>query len=205
MNTPTVNLFLFTSLCLSSSSQFSMTQSFWLSFLSQYWTLSVFSSALSIILSSFFFFHSLLSAPDCESALLWQFCCRALQTCMSFCIAMSLPMAPYHPNVLRVRAVLPQQRGNAKRMLHQCCGQDYLKNLLKLILHFIISAHSAPHMDGCIVLMDLNEAISVWSISSSVELSSFFCREITFSTYRFNLTTDTVEFLCIQMLTGDSW
>lgn len=94
--------------------------------------------------------HSTLFALDCESALLWRFCCRALLTCMSCCIAMSSPKAPYHPNVLRVRAVLPQQRGNAERMLHQGCGQDYLKNLLKLILHFfvIVSAHSAPHTYG---------------------------------------------------------
>lgn len=55
---------------------------------------------------------------------------------------MTLPTAPHPQNALRVRAVLPQQR-----MLHQGCGQDYLKNLLKLIFlfHFMISAHSAPH------------------------------------------------------------
>lgn len=89
--------------------------------------------------------YSYPSAPDCESALLWQFCCRALLTCMSCCIAMS----SHHSKVLRVRAVLPQQRGNAERMLHRRCGQDYLKNLLRLILFFlIISAHAAPHNDS---------------------------------------------------------
>lgn len=89
--------------------------------------------------------YSYPSAPDCESALLWQFCCRALLTCMSCCIAMS----SHHSKVLRVRAVLPQQRGNAERMLHRRCGQDYLKNLLRLILFFlIISAHAVPHNDS---------------------------------------------------------
>lgn len=100
---------------------------------------------LSLSLFSFSDVYSYPSAPDCESALLWQFCCRALLTCMSCCIAMS----SHHSKVLRVRAVLPQQRGNAERMLHRRCGQDYLKNLLRLILFFlIISAHAAPHNDS---------------------------------------------------------
>lgn len=137
--------------------------------------------------------QSPLFAPDCESALLWQFCCRAQLTCMCCCIAMSSPIAPHHPDVLRVRAVLPSKRGNAERMLHQCCGQDYLKNLLKLIRRFMISAHSAPHTDRLwiIVLRDLNEAISVWSMSLfSVLTSSFWddsrpfqCWIITFLMY----------------------
>lgn len=64
----------------------------------------------------------------------------------------------------------PQQRGDAERMLHQRCGQDYLKNLLKPIFPFfiiiIISAHSAPHFDALsIVRRDWTEAITVWSIS----------------------------------------
>ena len=137
MNTPTVTLYsLFTPLCLSS-----LPVSVWLNLSGFIFYPSISVSFWSpppppsVFLSPF---HSPLSAPDCESALLWQFCCRALLTCMSCCIAMSSPTAPpHHPNVLRVRAVLPQQRGNAERMLHQRCGQDYLKNLLKLILHFI--------------------------------------------------------------------
>lgn len=103
------------------------------------------SVSFSLSLFSFSDVYSYPSAPDCESALLWQFCCRALLTCMSCCIAMS----SHHSKVLRVRAVLPQQRGNAERMLHRRCGQDYLKNLLRLILFFlIISAHAAPHNDS---------------------------------------------------------
>lgn len=90
------------------------------------------SVSFSLSLFSFSDVYSYPSAPDCESALLWQFCCRALLTCMSCCIAMS----SHHSKVLRVRAVLPQQRGNAERMLHRRCGQDYLKNLLRLILFF---------------------------------------------------------------------
>lgn len=44
----------------------------------------------------------------------------------------------------------------AKRMVHGGCGQDYLKNLLKLIwtfFFFIISARSAPHN---------NQGVCVW-------------------------------------------
>ena len=112
-----------------------------------------------------------------------------------------------------------QQRGNAERMLHQCCGQDYLKNLLKLVLHFIISAHSAPHTDGLwsIVLRDLNEAISVWNMSLFSVLSSavwyYFrpvqCWVISLSLYRLSLTTNMIDVstfmlhldsLCVQML-----
>lgn len=117
-----------------------MAQSLWFAFLSQSWSLLLFPSSsclfvclsLSLSLFSLSDVYSYPSAPDCESALLWQFCCRALLTCMSCCIAMS----SHHSKVLRVRAVLPQQRGNAERMLHRRCGQDYLKNLLRLILFF---------------------------------------------------------------------
>lgn len=86
-----------------------------------------------------------LSAPEFESALLWQFlflpgmhewlhCYESTSgSSSSQCLACACSASP---------ATLQC----CERMLHQGCGQDYLKNLLKLILHFfIISAHSAPH------------------------------------------------------------
>lgn len=91
----------------------------------------------SCLSHSFSVVDSPLTAPDCESALLWQFCCRALLTCMIRCIAMSSPMAPHPPNVLRCAcSASPATWQCCECMLHQRCGQDYLKNLLKLILHF---------------------------------------------------------------------
>lgn len=150
-----------------------------------------------------FSFRWALSAPNCESTLLWQFCCGAPQTCMSCCIAMSWPTAPNHPDVLRVRAVLPQQHGNAKRMLHQCCGQDYQKNLLKLILHFIISAHSAPHMEDCAVLMVMSGAMCLEDL--------FFCWVKLFLLPWSPVVIIQVrshraaEVLCILMFPGDAW
>lgn len=133
-----------------------MTQSFWLSFLSHCWTLSVFLSALSFCLFypclSFIhlFLHRTVRAPCYGSFVAghyWHAWVAALLWVYQWLLIIQM-------SCVRVRAVLPQQRGNAERMLHQCCGQDYLKNLLKLILHFMISAHSSPHMDGCIVLSE---------------------------------------------------
>lgn len=173
MNTCTVTLSLFTSLCLSSFSQFSMTQSVWFHFLSQFWSLSLVSSLF-------------LSLPLCRS--ITSFCTRlwerpAMAVLLRGTTDMHELLHCYEftncsssSKCLACACSASQQRGNAERMLHQRCGQDYLKNLLELILHFIISAHSAPHTDGLwsIVLRDLNEAISVWNMSLfSVPSSAF--------------------------------
>lgn len=101
---------------------------------------------------------------------------------------MTLPTAPHPPNVLRVRAPSPsplQQRGNAKRMLHLRCGQDYLKNLLKPIRHyFLFSIIFLLVCTPSIVPRDLNEAMSVWSFlfvfNAEPDMSAesiFFCKK----------------------------
>lgn len=125
--------------------------------------------SLSVFFPSFPVVHSPLSAPDCESALLWQFCCRALLTCMSCCIAMSSPMARHHPIVLRVCAVLSPATWQCWTHAPSTLWPGLPKEppQANSTFFFIIYAHSAPHTDGLssIVLRDLNEAISVWSIS----------------------------------------
>lgn len=90
--------------------------------------------------------YSHLSAPDCESALLWQFCCRALLTCMSCRIAMS----SHHSEVLRVCAVLPQQTWQCRTHAPSALWPGLPKEppQANSTVLFTISAHSAPHNDG---------------------------------------------------------
>lgn len=169
--------------------------------------------------------HSPLSAPDCENALLWQFCCRALLTCMSCCIAMSSPMAPPHPNVLRVRAVLPQQRGNAERMLHLRCGQDYLKNLLKPVLHFYHFCsfctsywrsvkYCAEGFEWSHVCLEYLFVFSAEPSDMSAELISFFCKshiiiiQVLPNHHHYDWCFYIIlhlDFLCVQMLAEHCW
>ena len=153
MNTPTVNLStlsLLTPLCLSSSS--SMTQSVW--FLSQFWSLvlPLLLFPLCLLLSSVV--HPPLSAPDCESALLWQFCCRALLTCMSCCICYEFTNGS-SSSKKKVSCVCvqcsppppPQQTWqcwtHAPSMLWPGLPKEPPQANSTLFL--IISAHSAPH------------------------------------------------------------
>lgn len=197
MITPTVPLY---SLCSSRLSAFSssLTQSFWFYFLSQYRPLSGFSSSPSLSLSSVV--HLSLSAPDCESALLWQFCCRALLTCMCCCIAMSSSMAPHHPKCLACAC-------SASPATWQCWthapstlwpGLPKEPPQANSTFDFIISAHSAPHTGGlwsigfewshiCLEYLFVFSAEPPDMTLFSVELISFFCKKNHYTLYRFNL------------------
>lgn len=151
MNSPTVNLStlsLLTPLCLSSSS--SMTQSVW--FLSQFWSLVLPLLLLPLYLPlSSSVIDPPLSAPDCESALLWQFCCRALLTCMSCCICYEFTNGSSSSKKKKCLACAcsapPQQTWQCWTHAPSTLWPGLPKEppQANSTLFLIISAHSAPH------------------------------------------------------------
>lgn len=154
-----------------------------------------------------------LSAPEFESALLWQFL-FFLQGMHEWLHRYESTSGSSSSQCLACAcSASPATLQCCERMLHQGCGQDYLKNLLKLILLFFFFLNHfcsfCTSWQTSSVRMELNEAISVWNTSSFWLLS--LCHKNTFTVRRLcwaTISVTNVSFLfhtwvslCVQMLT----
>lgn len=136
-------------LLFASLSVLSLSSSVWLSlpgfdFLPHYQPLSVVFSSLSPSFSLpsllFILLHQTVRAPCYGGFVAGHYWHAWIAALLWFHL-----VALHHPNVLRVRAVLPQWNGNAERMLHQRCGQDYLKNLLANSRFYHLCSFCTPY------------------------------------------------------------